>query len=84
MRLHYALSILAAGWVGQGSAALNSTLGRSFLEWEPCSAYSFPGKGEYKAECVTYEAPLCHSGVCKVPVGVKPTIDVFVKRLRAK
>ena len=84
MHLHYALSIFAAGWFSQASAALNGTLSRSFPGWEPCPAYSLFGKDDYEAECVTYEAPLCYAGVCKVPVGVKPTIDVFVKRLRAK
>ena len=84
MHLHLALSLLAAGLIGRCSAASNSTLDRSFPGWKPCSAFTIPGEVEYEAECVTYEAPLCHSGICKVPVNVKPTIEVFVKRLRAK
>uniref|UniRef100_A0AAV1TQ67 AB hydrolase-1 domain-containing protein n=1 Tax=Peronospora matthiolae TaxID=2874970 RepID=A0AAV1TQ67_9STRA len=84
MRLHHVLSIFAAGVIGQTSAASSVTSDSSFPGWKPCPAYTFPGEGEYEAECVTYDAPLCYLGICETPANVNSTIKVFVKRLRAK
>uniref|UniRef100_A0AAV1TER8 Uncharacterized protein n=1 Tax=Peronospora matthiolae TaxID=2874970 RepID=A0AAV1TER8_9STRA len=84
MKLHRVLSIFAAGVIGQTSAASSITSDSSFPGWKPCPAYTFPGEGEYEAECVTYDAPLCYPGICETPANVNSTIKVFVKRLRAK
>uniref|UniRef100_A0AAV1TE79 Secreted protein n=1 Tax=Peronospora matthiolae TaxID=2874970 RepID=A0AAV1TE79_9STRA len=84
MELHRVLSIFAAGLIGQGSAASSVTSNSSFTGWKPCPAYTFFDEGEYAADCVTYDAPLCYPGICDTTANVNSTIKVFVKWLRAK
>uniref|UniRef100_A0AAV1TSP6 Peptidase S33 tripeptidyl aminopeptidase-like C-terminal domain-containing protein n=1 Tax=Peronospora matthiolae TaxID=2874970 RepID=A0AAV1TSP6_9STRA len=85
MHLHHALSIVAAGLIGQTSAVYNTSSELPLNGWHACSAYTFAGEGqeEYRAQCLTVGVPLCYTDVCKLLPNVYPTINVFVKMLPA-
>ncbi|EGZ13036.1 hypothetical protein PHYSODRAFT_389750, partial [Phytophthora sojae] len=55
--------------------------------WYPCSEVTFAEAAErpreQNAECAVYSAPLCYPGICTTPTSVKPTVDIFFKRLPA-
>ncbi|CAI5728954.1 unnamed protein product [Peronospora effusa] len=70
----------------QASAARRPSFHSDLSEWKACSDFdstSSANPTNSKAECAVYSAPLCYRGICKAPKHVKPTIDVFVKRIPA-
>ncbi|ETI34990.1 hypothetical protein F443_18612 [Phytophthora nicotianae P1569] len=62
---------------------VSDSVNKTQLNWEPCPDFTFGDPNDQHAECVIYNAPLCHPGICQTPGWVNPTIEVFVKRFPA-
>lgn len=65
------------------SSSSSSSSSSDLNGWYSCSEYTFSDEGSSPsdAECATYSAPLCYSGVCTDAKA--RTLDVFVKRIPA-
>ncbi|ETM35154.1 hypothetical protein L914_17904 [Phytophthora nicotianae] len=62
---------------------VSDSVNKTQLNWEPCPDFTFGDPNDQHAECVIYNAPLCHPVICQTPGWVNPTIEVFVKRFPA-